>query len=230
MKLLHDRLLAAHAAHADGPEEWRFPRPSFKVVILYVDEEESVRRQLKRARLAALHNRRALDAGSGDRWAVRATDVSEALCRRRYQVFRAHYSTILRLKSYFSFSLIDAMGSLDECRAQIMRELRYQSSLDLDAKTYAAIRHLPLARDLVRVARQRLVFRLDRYCRRHPRVFAEAVELIGHEALPVLKQCSLAGHAEWRSRHPLLLANPLAIDMIIDVLTGALLLLHVSIF
>ena len=56
------------------------------------------------------------------------------------QVFRAHYHTILRLKSFFPFSLIDAMGSLDEARAQIMRELRYQSSLDLDEATYAAIR------------------------------------------------------------------------------------------
>jgi adenylate kinase len=113
-------------------------------------------------------NRRVLDAGTGDVWNVRSTDISEALCRRRYQVFKAHYTTILRLKSYFPFSLIDAMGSLEETRAQIVRELRYQSSLDLDVKTYAAIRHLPLAKDLVRVARQRLVFRLDSYCKRHP--------------------------------------------------------------
>lgn len=108
-----------------------------------------------------------LDAGTGDVWSVRSTDISEALCRRRYQVFKAHYATILRLKSYFPFSLIDAMGTLDETRSQIVRELRYQSSLDLDERTYAAIRHLPLAKDLVRVARQRLVFRLDSYCRRH---------------------------------------------------------------
>lgn len=55
-------------------------------------------------------------------------------------MFKAHYHTILRLKQYFPFSLIDAMGSLEECRQQIMRELRYQSSLDLDEATYAAIR------------------------------------------------------------------------------------------
>ena len=38
---------------------------------------------------------------------------------------------MLRLKQFFPFSLIDAMGSLEDTRAQIMRELRYQSSLDL---------------------------------------------------------------------------------------------------
>ena len=55
-----------------------------------------------------------------------------------------HYTTLLRLKQYFPFSLIDAMGSLDECKAQIARELRYQSSLDLDESTCAASSHAPL--------------------------------------------------------------------------------------
>lgn len=57
-----------------------------QVVILYVDEEESVRRQMRRAQLAAMHNKRVMDAGTGDVWDVRTTDVNEALCRRRYQV------------------------------------------------------------------------------------------------------------------------------------------------
>ena len=416
MKLLHDKLSVLSLRHADTPDEWRFPRPSFKartpqragglgcgggsapgrrrgssptgtscalelqasarrpatpiphsscrlpqVVILYVDEEESVRRQMRRAQLAAMHNKRVMDAGAGDVWDVRTTDVNEALCRRRYQarvvaghggtaaaacaarlavcppavarpggpgswpcrrlpcvhppchprllinlcpthppqVFKAHYHTILRLKSFFPFSLIDAMGTLEEARQQIMRELvrraragqrgggwsggrvrgprassgcepstaahaqgdrqvsagaclvshpppcprprprprpplqRYQSSLDLDEATYAAIRcaacgmaggwagrvpcrlhlagpawavdaargagrvageppapppahrcscaccarrHLPLARDLVRVARQRLVFRLDSYCKRDNRLFQDVIK------------------------------------------------------
>ena len=219
VKLLYDTLLKMHHRTADTAEEWRFPRPSFKVVILYVDEEESVRRQRKRAQMASLHNQRALDAGTGDVWNVRTTDISEALCRRRYQVFKAHYSTILRLKQFFPFSLIDAMGTLEECRSQIVRELRYQSSLDLDERTYAAIRHLPLARDLVRVARQRLVFRLDSYCKRHYKLFLDVIGLIDTDVLPLLKQCSLAGHAEFKSRHSVLLGNTLAVDMLIDVLS-----------
>jgi hypothetical protein len=42
----------------------------------------------------------------------------------------------LRLKQFFPFTLIDAMGSLEETRQQITKELRYQSSLDLNAKAY----------------------------------------------------------------------------------------------
>jgi hypothetical protein len=36
------------------------------------------------------------------------------LCRKRYQVFKTHYSAILRLKQFFPFHLIDAMGSLQD--------------------------------------------------------------------------------------------------------------------
>lgn len=56
MESLHDR-------YADSPEADRFPRPSFKVVMLYVDEETSIFRQLERAKIASLHNKRARDAG-----------------------------------------------------------------------------------------------------------------------------------------------------------------------
>ncbi|KAK2079296.1 hypothetical protein QBZ16_002987 [Prototheca wickerhamii] len=207
VKLLHDRLQSLSSAHADAEDAWRFPRPSFKVVILYVDEEESLRRQMNRAKQAHLHNKRVQDAGAGDVWDVRTTDINEQLCRRRYKVFKMHYQTILRLKQFFPFSLIDAMGTLEECRAQIMRELRYQSSLDLDAATYDAIRHLPLARDLVRVARQRLVSRLDAYCKRAPARFAAVIGLIERDVLPLLRQSSLAGHAVYRTVDPMFYAG-----------------------
>ncbi len=31
VKLLYDKMLALHLKHADTPDEYRFPRPSFKV-------------------------------------------------------------------------------------------------------------------------------------------------------------------------------------------------------
>ena len=58
------------------------------MVVLYVEQEESVRRQLTRAQLAAKHNTRVLDAGAGDLWELRPTDVDDAKCRRRYDVFK----------------------------------------------------------------------------------------------------------------------------------------------
>lgn len=46
-----------------------------QVVILYVDEETSIKRQLQRARVANLHNRRVLDAGAGHFFEERSTDT-----------------------------------------------------------------------------------------------------------------------------------------------------------
>lgn len=60
----------------------------YQVVVLYVEQEESVRRQLNRAQLAAKHNTRVLDAGAGDLWELRPTDIDSAKCRRRYDVFK----------------------------------------------------------------------------------------------------------------------------------------------
>ena len=44
---------------------------------------------------------------------------------RPLPLVQQHYGTLLRLKNYFPFSLIDACGTLEQCRVQIARELRY---------------------------------------------------------------------------------------------------------
>lgn len=67
-----------------------------QVVVLYVEMEESVKRQMLRATMATQHNKRAADAGSEDIWNVRTTDVDAAKCRRRYEVFRVSTHIILR--------------------------------------------------------------------------------------------------------------------------------------
>jgi hypothetical protein len=51
------------------------PCCAVQVVILYVDEETSIKRQLQRARVANLHNRRVLDAGAGHFFEERSTDT-----------------------------------------------------------------------------------------------------------------------------------------------------------
>ena len=36
LKLLYDKMMALHVQNADSPDEWRFPRPSFKVLYHYL--------------------------------------------------------------------------------------------------------------------------------------------------------------------------------------------------
>lgn len=43
--------------------------------------------------------------------------------------------------------------------------------------------------------------------------------MIDEEALPVLKRCSLAGHAELKTHNPLFSEAPIAADMLMDILT-----------
>ncbi|KAK9843601.1 hypothetical protein WJX84_009096 [Apatococcus fuscideae] len=219
VKLLHDKMNQLHLQHADGPDAWRFPRTSFKVVVLYVEQDESVRRQMLRAQQTALHNKRVEDAGTGELWNLRTTDTDVSKCKHRYEIFKAHYSTLLRLKQYFPFSLIDAMGTVDDTKAHILRELRYQSSLDLDDATYQSIKHLPLARHLVKSSRQQLVTRLDNYCRRQNEIFQEVLKFIELDVVPLLKRCSLAGHASLHTRNSLFDRSTNAADMLIDVLS-----------
>ena len=45
--------------------------------------------------------------------------LSEKSARRRYHIFRQHYDTLLRLRAFFPFHLIDGMGTLSECREQV---------------------------------------------------------------------------------------------------------------
>ena len=52
----------------------------------------------------------------------------------------------------------------------------------------------------------------------HP-VYSPPFRLIDSEVMPVLKQCSLAGHAEFQSQSPLLLSSPAAVDVLVDVLS-----------
>lgn len=100
-----------------------------------------------------------------------------------------------------------------------LQELRYQSSLDLNEETYAAIRHLPLAADLQRTARLQLVTRLEGYCLRQRGLFGQVLRLAGEEVVPLLQQGALAGHAEWVTRDTLFDQHPVAVNMMLDVLS-----------
>lgn len=163
MKLFYDRLMKLHKKFVGTNRAKYCPRPSFKMVMLYVNEATSINRQMGRGHMMSVKNARARDAGSDKLVTIRNTDISEDYCLKRYATFKEHYGAILRLKDVFPFHVIDSMGSLEDTRKQIATELRYQSSDDLLEETYAAIKHLMKARDLSSNARRQLPGRLDSY-------------------------------------------------------------------
>ena len=65
-----------------------FRQPVVHIVVLFVDEKESVARQLKRGREVKAHNDEVRRTGHGRHLEERATDFDDALAARRYRVFK----------------------------------------------------------------------------------------------------------------------------------------------
>ena len=194
----------------------RFPKPHFHILVLFVDENESVRRQLKRGQEALIQNEKAAREG-GPLAEVRKTDLTADAARNRYRVFKERtYEPLQSLRDIFHYHFINAQGSLAEVQARIIKELQYQSSLELSEDTYDLISPIPLASQIVQHARQDLVRRLDDYAERNAETFRQVIELIQDKFLPIIKAHAISGQAHVNIE-TLVFDDPLAISMFIDI-------------
>ena len=194
----------------------RFPKPHFHILVLFVDENESVRRQLKRGQEAIVQNEKAAREG-GPLAEVRKTDLTADAARNRYRVFKERtYEPLQSLRDIFHYHFINAQGSLAEVQARIIKELQYQSSLELSEDTYDLISPIPLASQIVQHARQDLVRRLDDYAERNAETFRQVIELIQDKFLPIIKAHAISGQAHVNIE-TLVFDDPLAISMFIDI-------------
>jgi adenylate kinase len=186
-------------------------------MVLFVDEAESVARQLKRGRQVVAHNEEVTRSGVGELWEERATDSSEALARNRYRVFKEKtYDALVSLKQIFHYHFVNGQAPIPEVQANIVRELEYQSSLELDPRTFDRLRRLPLASDIVRHARQDLVRRLDGYEVERPETFGRVIEFIEAKMMPIVVRHAMSGVANINSED-VLFQDPVALAMLIDV-------------
>ena len=194
----------------------RFPKPHFHILVLFVDENESVRRQLKRGQEAIAQNEKAAREG-GPLAEVRKTDLTADAARNRYRVFKERtYEPLQSLRDIFHYHFINAQGSLAEVQARIIKELQYQSSLELAEETYDLISPIPLAAQIVQHARQDLVRRLDDYAERNAETFRQVIELIQDKFLPIIRAHAISGQAHVNIETPVF-DEPLAIAMFIDI-------------
>ena len=194
----------------------RFAKPHFHILVLFVDENESVRRQLKRGQECVAHNDKVKKEG-GVEVEVRKTDLSAEAARNRYRVFKERtYEPLQSLRDIFHYHFINAQGSLPEVQARIIKELQYQSSLELAEETYDLISPIPLASQIVQHARQDLVRRLDDYAERNTPAFRSVIELIQDKFLPISKAHAISGQAHVNIETDVF-NDPLAISMFIDI-------------
>jgi adenylate kinase len=217
LKLLVTRMQTLWREFAATPLRLHFRQPTIHIMVLFVDEKTSVERQLKRGRQVREHNDEVRRTGIGDLLEERPTDYDEELARRRYRVFKEQtWDALQSLRNLFHYHSVDAQGSFQEVEYNILTELQYQSSLELDPRTFDRLRSLPLASEIIVHARQELVKRLDSYEFEHADLFQKVVAIIEKKMLPIIKRHAISGMALVNSEDPLF-DDPVALAMLIDI-------------
>jgi len=201
-------------------EEFRgqgFPRPLFRTVLLFVDEEVSIERQLHRGREALEVNRRVEESGVGKPEEIRTTDLDPESARKRYQVFKETTFDALRsLRQIFHFRFIDAGQPLEKVQEEIEEEFSYQSSLELSHGTFDRVRSITPASRLVLYARQELVKRLEVYNEDFPALFQRVIDKINSKFMPIVTRYAITGRTVVNSEDQLF-EDPMALAMLIDI-------------
>lgn len=217
LKMLFDEMMRLRRDFAHTPEAAHFKQPIFHIMVLFVDESESIARQIKRGQEVMAHNSEVRSSGLGELWEERATDFDARLARNRYKVFKEKtYDALVSLKEIFHYHFINAQAPLELVQENIVRELEYQSSLELDPRTFDLLRKLPLASEIVRHARQDLVRRLDGYKVEKPEMMAAVVDFIEVKMMPIIVRHAISGRADVNSENKLF-HEPEAIAMLIDI-------------
>jgi adenylate kinase len=217
LRLLHEKLNSLRQKYVGTPLAHQFRKPMFHIVVLFVDEAESVRRQILRGERARAHNAEVEASGVGELTETRATDLSEEAARNRYRTFKeVTYESLKTLREVFYYHYVNAHGTIDEVQRRIQDELRYQSSLELDQSTFDRISRIPVARTLSIHARQDLVKRLDSYNEEHPDLFEQCVALIDEKFMPIIRKHNISGKAYINSENPFL-HNAQVLGIIIDI-------------
>ena len=217
LKLLVVEINKLHKEFQNTPLATSFRRPTIHAMVLFIGERTSIERQIKRGKEIAEHNREVDETGSGLALDQRATDMNEATARHRYRVFKEQtWDALTSLKELYHYHYVNAEGPIEEVEANILKELQYQSSLELEARTYDRLRPLPLAVEIIRHARQELVKRLDSYELEHTDLFVRVVEIIKTKFVPIIRRHALPGRSIVTSEDPTF-ADPLALAMLIDI-------------
>lgn len=217
LKMLFDKMNLLRRRFAHSPDLVHFKQPRFHIMVLFVDENESVARQLKRGREVRAHNSEVERSGIGELLEERPTDADASLARNRYRVFKEQtYDALVSLKQIFHFHFINAQAPLEVVKANILSELDYQSSLELDPRTFQTLQRIPVASDIVSHARRELVMRLDDYEHRQTDMFHRVVDLIDDKFMPIVLRHAISGHATINSEDELF-KDATALAMLIDV-------------
>lgn len=217
MKLLYHKMLQLRAEFFNTEYRKSFRQPLIHIMMLFIDEKESVARQLKRGREIIEYNEEVERTGIGELKEYRTTDSDPKAAQRRYRVFKeATYDALQSLREVFHYHFISAQGHLAEVRQNIIKELQYQSSLELDPRTFDSLHRLPIASKIVEHARQQLVRRLDQYEMEEMEQFHRVIDFVEDKIMPIVKRHAITGTAHINTEDSTL-DTPSSMAMLIDI-------------
>jgi adenylate kinase len=217
LKLLVDKMQALRREFYRTPLSIHFRQPTIHIMVLFVDEKESIARQLKRGLETRRHNEEVTRTGVGVLLEDRSTDHETVLAQRRYRVFKEQtWDALQSLKEIFHYHFINAQGPIEEVEQNILKELEYQSTLELDPRTVDRLRGIPVASETIVHARQEMVRRLDSYELEHEALFAQVAIFIEKKIIPIVLRHAISGVAQINTEDGVL-DDPLALAMLIDV-------------
>lgn len=217
VKLLYSKLIELRKKFFGTEYSEYFKKPHFHIVVLFVDEKESVRRQIYRGQQAKAHNDEVEESGVGELFELRATDLDPQAAINRYRTFKEKtYGALKDLREIFFYHFINAHGSLETVRDRIDEELRYQASLELDEPTYDQLSSIRIASSLSMHARQELVNRLDAYAERNAGLFAQVVAVIKEDFMPIIERHAISGMSVVNTENAVF-HDPEALAMLIDI-------------
>ena len=217
LKLLVDQMHVLRREFVNTPLSIHFRHPTIHIMVLFVEEKESIARQLKRGRETLAHNEEVQHTGVGRLHDDRPTDHDETLARRRYQAFKEQtWDALQSLEEIFHYHLVNAQGPVEQVEQNILQELQYQSTLELDPRTVERLRGVPVASEIIVHARQELVKRLDGYELDSRELFTKVVAFIERKMMPIVLRHAISGVALINTEDAVLDA-PMALAMLIDV-------------
>jgi len=217
LKLLVEHIQALRSEFYNTPLGIHFRQTTIHIMVLFVDEKTSVERQLKRGREIQAYNTEVRRTGVGELQEERATDYDTGLAQRRYRVFKEQtWDALQSLKEIFHYHLVNAQGDVREVEQNILGELKYQSTLELDSRTHDILRVIPVASEIIVHARQEMVKRLDAYAVEHGELFAKVVTFIDKKIVPIVIRHAISGVALVNTEESLL-DDPLCLAMLIDI-------------
>lgn len=218
LKLFYNKLLQLRVAAVTKLEAKNYIRkPHFHIIVLFIDEAESVKRQLARGTKAISKNNEVKASGVGQLVPIRKTDLDPEAARNRYRTFKeVTYDALQSLNEVFHYHYINACGTVQEVQDRIIEELKYQSSLELNQHTFDRLTKIPLASNIARHARQQLVHRLDDYELEHTELFKQVVAIISEKFMPVIHRHAISGNAIINTEDAVF-HEPIALAMLIDI-------------